>query len=126
MRIHPTYFDKKTLVEVGDHIETRIFFKKHKGRVVYVPGVSPPNERFQQEGFERIGIDLENGPFLAEMVDPYEGWVGKGIKFIKRDPSYVPTIRELEKDFDEFDEKRGQKRGQVWSFIIHNVINNCV
>lgn len=56
-----TYNDRVTPVQLGDHVLTRVWFRKRKGRVVYVPGVSALNTNMEYNGLCWVGILLDDG-----------------------------------------------------------------
>lgn len=65
-----TYNDRVTPVQLGDHVLTRVWFRKRKGRVVYVPGVSALNTNMEYNGLCWVGIRLDDGGFVSTVVDP--------------------------------------------------------
>ncbi len=96
------YYDRKTQVMLGDHVRIRIWFKKHIGRVIYVPGVSKPNPTMEYGGLVDVGIQITDGPFVATVVDPQGSFLKKKILFLKRDSS---GIVELDSQRDPFGEE---------------------
>jgi hypothetical protein len=87
-----TYKDRRTQVELGDRVETRIFFRKHRGRVAYVPGVSRLNATMERDGLRWIGVRLDEGGFMSVGVDPDQNFAIGNLTFLSRDPLDVPEI----------------------------------
>lgn len=79
-----TYRDRVTPVELGDHVQMRIFFRKHLGRVVYLPGVSPFNPAMEYGGLRWVGVRLEEGGFASLVVDPDGGYLRNRVGFLGR------------------------------------------
>ena len=80
-----TYRDRSTSVELGDHIETRIWFRKYRGRVVCLPGASSVNPAMEHGGLRWVGIRLEEGGFVSAVVDPDASYVRNKITLVGRD-----------------------------------------
>lgn len=80
-----TYRDRVTPVELGDRVEMRIWFRKHRGRVVYIPGISPFNEAMEYNGLRWVGVRLEEGGFASLVVDPDAGHLRNRVTFLGRD-----------------------------------------
>jgi hypothetical protein len=91
-----TYIDRVTPVQLGDHVETRVWFWKKKGRVVYVPGVSPPNTNMEYNGLCWVGIRLEEGGFVSTVVDPEGAYLRRKEVLLKRDPQGFAPLSEEE------------------------------
>jgi hypothetical protein len=87
-----TYSDKQTTVQLGDHVETRVWWRKKKGRVVYVPGVSPKNPEMERDGLTWVGIRLEEGGFVSTVVDPTGHFLVKKERLLRRDPEGVAEL----------------------------------
>jgi hypothetical protein len=86
------YKDRVTQVMLGDHVEVRIWFRKHKGRVVYLPGTSALNPAMERDGLTWIGIRLEEGGFMGALVDPEASFVRTRVTFIRHDPVNVVPL----------------------------------
>jgi hypothetical protein len=83
-----TYNDRMTPVQLGDHVLTRVWFRRRKGRVVYVPGVSTPNANMEYNGLTWVGIRLEDtGGFVSTLVDPKEAYLRHKEILVARDPA---------------------------------------
>ena len=81
-----TYSDRVTPVQLGDHVETRVWWRKRLGRVVYVPGISPKNAEMEHDGLTWVGIRLDGGEgFVSTVVDPEGRFLVKKEKLLKRD-----------------------------------------
>ena len=82
-----TYADRATPVQLGDRVETRVWFSRKPGRVVYVPGISPPNSNMEYNGLCWVGIRLDEGGFVSTVVDPKGAYLRRNEKLLRRDPS---------------------------------------
>ncbi len=73
-------------VKVGDYVQFRawaeLWLRKRTGRVMFVPGISPPNPTLEYNGLKWISIDEEKMK-IGGLVDPKTGVVKK-IRFLKR------------------------------------------
>jgi hypothetical protein len=87
-----TYNDRVTPVQLGDHVLTRVWFRKRKGRVVYVPGVSAVNTNMEYNGLCWVGIRLEDGGFVSTVVDPTGAFLRHKEVLVQRDPDGCPTL----------------------------------
>ncbi len=88
-------------VRLGDHVQTRIFFRKRVGRVVYVPGISMPNPEFERDGLSEVGIRLADGSMLASVVDPITWNLCRKEAFLKRDASGFEEIQPDDRPFED-------------------------
>lgn len=88
-----TYSDRATPIQLGDHVETRVWWRKRRGRVVYVPGISPVNREMERNGLMWVGIRLDEGGFLSTVVDPEGFFLRKNEKFLKRDPDGIAELK---------------------------------
>lgn len=87
-----TYRDLVTAVELGDRVEARIWFRRHTGRVVYLPGVSSLNRHMERDGLRWVGVRLDEGGFLSAVVDPERGCLRDKLRFLGRDSQSVPGL----------------------------------
>jgi hypothetical protein len=78
------YFDGKTVVNLGDHVEKRGLFGRRHGRVSYVPGISEVNPNMEFNGLIYVGIKFDGGGLVATLVDPKIFLLKKTIRFCKR------------------------------------------
>jgi hypothetical protein len=92
-----TYRDRRTPVQLGDRVETRIWFRKHRGRVVYIPGTSPLNGAMAFNGLTWVGVRLDEGGFVSCIVDPAQGYLRNKVVLLSRDAA---NISELQPDED--------------------------
>ena len=83
-----TYHDTSTEVQVGDYVELKVwlFFWKgwQKGRVYYVPGISPKSNSLEYDGLSWVSIHDENGSPVGMYVDPETRQLKKTVRFISR------------------------------------------
>ena len=87
-----TYRDRVTPVELGDHVQTRVFFRRHTGRVVYIPGVSKQHPSMEFNGLRWVGIRLDRGGFVSAVIDPQAQYFRTRIILISRDSSPVQEL----------------------------------
>jgi hypothetical protein len=92
-----TYSDRVTPVQLGDHVETRVWWRKRRGRVVYVPGISAVNHEMERDGLTWVGIRLDEGSFVSTVVDPDGRFLRKNEKLLARDSK---AFAELKPDED--------------------------
>jgi hypothetical protein len=95
------YSDNKTRVMLGDVVEKRILFKKKKGRVVYIPGISPKNKEMEYGGLVDVGIKMDDGIFVATVVDPKGFYLQKKIRFVERNSSGYKEVKPTDKLFED-------------------------
>jgi hypothetical protein len=87
-----TYRDRVTPVQLGDRVESRAWFRKYRGRVSYIPGVSPFNSAMEYNGLRWVGVRLEQGGFVSFVVDPTHEYLRGYLRFLGRDAADVPQI----------------------------------
>lgn len=107
-RSRVTYPDRITPVELGDHVQMRIFFRRRTGRVVYVPGVSPRNPNMEFNGLAWVGVRFDNGDFVSTVVDPKDGYLRNKVAFLRRDASGISALGSSE------DPHSGGDTGASW------------
>lgn len=95
------YRNSDVEVQLGDHVEGRVWFQKYKGRVVYVPDISPPNVEFEQYGLSYVGIRLTDGCTVATLVDPKTRHLVKKVTFLNRGERDFQEIRPTDRPFAE-------------------------
>lgn len=88
-----TYSDRLTPVQLGDHVETRVWWRKRRGRVVYVPGISPFNPVMERDGLRWVGVRLDDGGFVSTVVDPDGHFLRKNEKLLKRDSTGIDALK---------------------------------
>jgi hypothetical protein len=103
-----TYRDRVTPVQLGDHVLTRVWFRKRSGRVVYVPGISAFNSNMEYNGLCWVGIRLDIGGFVSTVVDPTGAYLRHKETLVKRDPHGYAA---LEDDEDPHAEGPGRVTG---------------
>lgn len=98
--MHIRYYDSETEVQLGDRVETRFWYLfKKRGRIVYLPGVSPFHSDFEHHGLKWVGVFAEDESLFGEVVDPKSGTLLKRVKFLRRDESELePLIQKIPKD----------------------------
>lgn len=87
MHMKIRYFNSETTVQEGDVVEYKLlllFWKKKRGRVSYVPGVSKFNPEMEHNGLVWVGVSGEDGSFRGIYVDPESGYVKNELKFLER------------------------------------------
>jgi hypothetical protein len=76
------------VVQIGDIVNVRIFlFIKRKGRVVYIPGISPLNCEMEHDGVRLVGVNFSDGGSGGFWVDPTNATLTKTVTFLARDTS---------------------------------------
>ncbi len=88
------YHEEDVDVLLGDVVEYKpliLFWKRKKGRVSYIPGISKPHAEMEHNGLTWLGISGDDGTFRGIYIDPESNKVKKGIKFISRsvDDNYI-------------------------------------
>lgn len=106
-----TYYVNNKQVQLGDIVETKIWFRKKLGQVVYVPGISPTNKNIDFDGIQNVGIQVFDGPFIATFVDPETERLLKKVKFIRR--GSVAGLGADENPFGDEETSDSKMRGQV-------------
>jgi hypothetical protein len=100
------YCDGVTPVELGDLVELNggvfFLFKKLRGAVIYVPGVSPLNLNMEFNGLQWVAVDVPGKAIIKQLVDPDTGRLVKKIKLLHRNISVVTetqrSLLDLESD----------------------------
>ncbi len=68
---HPPvkYSGSEETVQPGDQVEVRLyFFFKRRGRIFYVPGISPRKPHMERNAMAWVGIRLEDGSTVGTVV----------------------------------------------------------
>jgi hypothetical protein len=97
------YHGGENEVRLGDLVETRVLlFWKTRGRIAYVPGISPPHPEMAFNGLTYVGIRSADCGMIGVTVIPETNTIKKGIRFIARDPdgNFEP-MRPDERRFDD-------------------------
>src|SRR5256885_637840 len=83
-----TYYNSKTEVLVGDHVEFKILLSFwrgwRRGRVYYVPGISPKNPELEFNGLTWVAIHDSNGGQSGHIVMPETYQLKKNVRFVRR------------------------------------------
>jgi len=78
------YAKSQEIVTIGDYVEVKYYlFFKGRGRVTYVPGVSPLKRQMERDGLAWVRVRLEDGTLIDSIV--LDGILRKTVKFLKRD-----------------------------------------
>ncbi len=88
-----TYDDGTTAVELGDHVEMRVWLWKSRGRVVYVPGLSNQHEEMEFGGLTWVGVSLTDGSLVKTVVHPQTMRLKKSVKFAGRGTEPIRPVR---------------------------------
>jgi hypothetical protein len=94
------YFGSDVEVRPGDRVETRVWFTRRRGRVVYVPGVSRFNSQFEFNGLKWVAIRSEE-MIIGSVVDPRAGTLKKRVRFIERDSAAFDEVPDDSRAFEE-------------------------
>ena len=102
---YPTvyYHDRVNPVLPGDHVTSRIVFRRRPGRVVYVPGISPFNSEFEYNNLTWVAIRTEDGYLVGTIVDPENHELRKKVRFVRRAEPDEPEaeLPELPREADD-------------------------
>lgn len=97
--IKAVYTDAVTPIQLGDEVELRggllLGFKKLKGRVIYVPGLSPPHPDMERDGLAWVAIDIRNRALIRRLVDPESGVLAKRVTLLRRLPWQGEDVKAL-------------------------------
>jgi len=87
------YHGGDVAVELGDRIEYRGIFRKRRGVVNYVPGISAAHPEMEHGGLHWAGIAFDNGTFTGVLVDPDTGCTLKRLILLSRgERSAIPPL----------------------------------
>jgi hypothetical protein len=79
------YFGTKTEIMLGDEILWKRFMRRGiRGKVSYIPGISPKHSDFEYEGIKQWAISLEDSQILMMIYHPTECQPKKNILFLNR------------------------------------------
>ena len=83
----PAKYQTEEAVKVGDYVHFRIWAElwlyKRKGRVMFVPGISPRNESLEYNSLKWVSVRYAGDTETAFVVHPVSG-VTMGIHFVHR------------------------------------------
>jgi hypothetical protein len=98
----PIYSDGSPM-QLGDEIEFRgsllVLFRRYRGRVAYVPGISPLNPDMETAALSWVAIDVPGKMLLRRLVDPETGRV-RQTWLLRRDASEIKTLPPLAGESD--------------------------
>jgi hypothetical protein len=98
----PLYVDG-TALHLGDDVEFRggllVMFRKFRGRVVYVPGISPLNPDMETGYLTWVAIEVPGKMLLRRLVDPETGRV-RQTRLLRRNLSEFKPPRALAAESD--------------------------
>lgn len=79
------YHSSKEEVQLGDKVEMkRLFWRKEKGIVCYLPGISELHKDFEYDEIKQWAIKTENGNIYPILYDPDNFQPPKNIIFMER------------------------------------------
>lgn len=80
------YWATESEVQLGDIVEVKRLFKKHRGVVAYIPGLSPRRDDLENEEGREWLIRLDRGDYLSMGYEEERppGKYRKNIKLLSR------------------------------------------
>ncbi len=78
------YFNSSVEVNLNDLVEVKGFFKKKKGEVKYLPGISKFSSEMEHGGLKWIGVNYLDKTEAGISVDPDSNYLNKSVKLLKR------------------------------------------
>jgi hypothetical protein len=90
------YYGGGVAVQLGDHVEVRGLFRKRRGIINYVPGVSQTHGEMEHNGLYWVGISFPDTSFTGIIVDPDTGCIKKKVLFVERGAADAATPLPLE------------------------------
>ena len=89
-----TYADGSTEVRLGDQVRTMFWYIiPTRGRVVYVPGVSPLHPKLEWGGMRWVGLKTSDGDVIGLWVEPGTGRLKRRVRLVARDASPMDEIQ---------------------------------
>jgi hypothetical protein len=85
------YHGGQTDVRLGDQVEIRGLFRKRRGVINYVPGISAPHGEMEHNALYWVGISFAGGRFTDVLVDPDTGCTLKKVVFLDRGAAEAAT-----------------------------------
>ncbi len=68
------YHDGVPEIKLGDQVELGggflFLFRKLRGQVIYVPGISPMRPSMESDGLQWVAIDVPEKVLIKQLVDP--------------------------------------------------------
>lgn len=78
------YHGGEVTTQLGDRIELRGLFRRRRGVVNYVPGISRAHAEMEHSALYWVGVAFDNGTFTGVLVDPDTGCTLKRLVFVER------------------------------------------
>jgi hypothetical protein len=78
------YFGTNDEVCLGDRVEVRGWFRKFRGHVSYIPGISPKHRELEYEDVKKWAITSDGGTVYAMGFDPDHFQPPKAIRLLGR------------------------------------------
>lgn len=78
------YYGGQIEVNLGDRVEILGFFRRKRGVINYVPGISPLHREMEHNGLYWVGVSFVSGEFTGIPVDPDTGCTLKKLVFLER------------------------------------------
>lgn len=96
----PCYLDGSPVL-LGDRVELRVWvrlFRRVRGTVVYVPGISKRRPQLERDGLSWVGIRLDDsGTVIGSWVEPKTKLLEKKVRLLERgEPQELAEDVELE------------------------------
>jgi hypothetical protein len=85
------YHGGQTDVRPGDVVEIRGLFRKRRGVVNYVPGISAVHGEMEHNGLYWVGVALLDGTMTGLVVDPDSGCLRKQAVLLERGAADTAT-----------------------------------
>lgn len=77
------YFKSQEIVTMGDCVEVKYYlFFRGRGRVTYVPGISPLKRQMERDGLAWVRVRLDDGTLIDSIV--LDGVLRRTVKFLGR------------------------------------------
>ena len=94
---HLSYHGTDVEVMLGDHVLFKRLIRRNlKGKVVYIPGISPKHPDIEGDSSTQWAIELENGMILLMVYWPEGSQPKNVIVFIERgEPESYPLSKRI-------------------------------
>ena len=88
------YYSSNVEILIGDYVQVKgLFWGSRNGRIVYVPGVSPPHNEMETDECTHIGISMGNGDVMGFPIFSGQTHAGKRVVYVKRSDDNCPGLR---------------------------------
>jgi len=98
------YCDGVTPVELGDLVELNggilFLFKKIRGTVIYVPGMSPLNGNMELNSLQWIAVEILRKAVVKQLVDPVTNRLVKKTSLLRRNISVITDAQNVLLDLE--------------------------